>query len=362
MVKMTNWQPIFKREISLCEIYIWAQAYVEEMKKMVGWNFKNLLFISEKGVEESFRDTEDLRSFRNFLKNELKTDSEYIVNSGAKIISCLRQWIEIAKNINKKDLKKLDNKKLAELFDEFCKKQKMFFSIIQFPVYIENSGIIFNKNQILQLKEIGKIRDKAAKKMYFIHNNERNILFSEIAKRMNISLKLCPLLLPDEIINFLLKNKQIVKQNILKARYDYYVLIVKKGKTNLFIGEKAKKIKIQALGDKDSIKSKTIKGKIGNKGKAAGTVKIIIRKAELKKIKKGDIFVSYMTIADFIPYLKKAAAFITDEGGITCHAAIVAREMNKPCIIGTKIATKVLRDGDLVEVDADKGVVKILSK
>jgi len=329
---------------------------------MVGWNFKNLLFISEKGVEESFRDIEDLRSFRNFLKHELKTDSEYIVNSGAKIISCLRQWIEIAKNINKKDLKKLDNKKLAGLFDEFCKKQKMFFSIIQFPVYIENSRMVFNKNQILQLKEIGKIRNKAAKKMYFIHNNERNILFSEIAERMNINLKLCFFLLPDEIINFLINNKQVVKQNILQARYDYYVLIVKKEKINLFIGEKAKEIKTQALGDKDSIKSKTIKGKIGNKGKAAGIVKIIIKKAELKKIKKGDIFVSYMTIADFIPYLKKAAAFITDEGGITCHAAIVAREMNKPCIIGTKIATKVLRDGDLVEVDANKGVVKILSK
>ncbi len=60
--------------------------------------------------------------------------------------------------------------------------------------------------------------------------------------------------------------------------------------------------------------------------------------------------------------MKKAIGFITDEGGITCHAAIVAREMNKHCIIGTKIVTKVLKDGDLVEVDADKGVVKIFKK
>ncbi|TSC78412.1 MAG: pyruvate, water dikinase [Parcubacteria group bacterium Gr01-1014_29] len=52
----------------------------------------------------------------------------------------------------------------------------------------------------------------------------------------------------------------------------------------------------------------------------------------------------------------------TDECSITCHAAIIAREMKKPCIIGTKIATQVLKDGDLVEVDADKGVVKIISK
>ena len=58
--------------------------------------------------------------------------------------------------------------------------------------------------------------------------------------------------------------------------------------------------------------------------------------------------------------MQKASAFITDEGGVTCHAAIVARELKKPCIIGTKIATKVLKDGDLVEVDTEKGVVKIL--
>ena len=58
--------------------------------------------------------------------------------------------------------------------------------------------------------------------------------------------------------------------------------------------------------------------------------------------------------------MKKAGAFVTNEGGITCHAAIVAREMKKPCIIGTKIATKVLKDGDLVEVDAENGVVRVI--
>ena len=60
--------------------------------------------------------------------------------------------------------------------------------------------------------------------------------------------------------------------------------------------------------------------------------------------------------------MEKAAAFVTDEGGITCHAAIVSREMNKPCIIGTKAATKLLKDGDRVAVDADAGIVRILQR
>ncbi|GAG22226.1 unnamed protein product, partial [marine sediment metagenome] len=53
---------------------------------------------------------------------------------------------------------------------------------------------------------------------------------------------------------------------------------------------------------------------------------------------------------------------ITDGGGTLCHAAIVAREMKIPCIVGTKIATRVLKDGDLVEVDADKGIVRKLKE
>ncbi|OGI42784.1 MAG: hypothetical protein A2593_02385 [Candidatus Moranbacteria bacterium RIFOXYD1_FULL_44_9] len=58
--------------------------------------------------------------------------------------------------------------------------------------------------------------------------------------------------------------------------------------------------------------------------------------------------------------MKKAAAIITDEGGLTCHAAIVSRELKIPCIVGTKIATKIFEDNDIVEVDATKGVAKII--
>jgi len=77
---------------------------------------------------------------------------------------------------------------------------------------------------------------------------------------------------------------------------------------------------------------------------------------------EGDILVSIATDPDIVPAMKKAAAFVTDQGGMTSHAAIVAREMNKPCVIGTKIATRVLQDGDYAEVDAHKGIVKKISK
>jgi pyruvate,water dikinase len=72
--------------------------------------------------------------------------------------------------------------------------------------------------------------------------------------------------------------------------------------------------------------------------------------------------VAVTTHPDYLLAMKKAIAIITDEGGVSCHAAITSRELGIPCIVGTKIATKVFKDGDLVEVDAEKGIVKILEK
>jgi len=101
-----------------------------------------------------------------------------------------------------------------------------------------------------------------------------------------------------------------------------------------------------------------IKGTIACKGKARGFVKLVRTKEEMSGFEKGMILVAYETTPDVIFAMKKAAAIVTDFGGLTSHAAVVSREFNIPCIVGAKIATKVLKDGDMVEVDADKGIVR----
>ena len=83
---------------------------------------------------------------------------------------------------------------------------------------------------------------------------------------------------------------------------------------------------------------------------------------QIGEFKEGEILVSSMTIPDFLPAMKKAAAIVTNEGGVLCHAAILARELQKPCIIGTQFATHILRDGDYVEVDANNGIVKFIKQ
>ena len=87
---------------------------------------------------------------------------------------------------------------------------------------------------------------------------------------------------------------------------------------------------------------------------------IVLRKNDFPKFKKGMILVTTMTRPEYYPLMRIAKAVVTDEGGITSHAAIISRELGIPCVIGTKIATRVLKDGQLVEVDANKGVVKVI--
>jgi pyruvate,water dikinase len=84
--------------------------------------------------------------------------------------------------------------------------------------------------------------------------------------------------------------------------------------------------------------------------------------SEAKHLTKGEILVTSMTSPDFISAIKKAAAIVTNEGGILCHAAIVSREFGIPCIVGTGIATKSIKNGDLIEVDANHGFVRILKR
>ncbi len=92
-------------------------------------------------------------------------------------------------------------------------------------------------------------------------------------------------------------------------------------------------------------------------GVAVGKVRVMRSPAEGEALQGGEVLVAPMTSPDWVPVLRRAAALVTDGGGMTCHAAIIARELGVPCVVGTRRATEVLRDGELVTVDGAKGVV-----
>lgn len=104
-------------------------------------------------------------------------------------------------------------------------------------------------------------------------------------------------------------------------------------------------------------KTFSIKGSVAYQGKVIGRARVVLNN-KAKGFSSGDVLVSISSSPELMPYILKSSAIITDEGGLGCHAAVISRELKKPCIMGTKIATQILKDGDLVEVDAYKGVIK----
>jgi len=103
-----------------------------------------------------------------------------------------------------------------------------------------------------------------------------------------------------------------------------------------------------------------LKGTPAFKGTARGIARVILDPHRTAVFNRGDILVTGMTRPEFLPFVEKAAAIVTDAGGVLCHAAIIARELKKPCIIGTEHATRTIKDGNLLEIDAASGIIRII--
>ncbi len=169
----------------------------------------------------------------------------------------------------------------------------------------------------------------------------------ELIKRIPLTKEEYYFLLPDEL------NKEHFTEEFrieLQQRAKSFVLINIEGK----VYSTTQKVILE----KEKEEIQTVNGTPASPGNAIGRVKICTNFTEMNKVEMGDILIVSMTRPEYVPAMRKAAAIVTDEGGLTCHAAVVARELGKPCIIGTRIATKVFKDGDLVEVRASHGTVR----
>jgi phosphoenolpyruvate synthase/pyruvate phosphate dikinase len=186
-------------------------------------------------------------------------------------------------------------------------------------------------------------------------------VFREVARRFKITEVLVRLYAPDELKKALVNN-QVISQARLKSRYKYSIQYWYSNKFKIYEGLKARKIFNKEVREETSQNITSLDGVIASAGKYVGRVRVILLPKELKEFRAGEILVAQMTSPDYVPAMKKAGAIITDKGGVTCHAAVVSRELGTPCVVGTQNATKVLKTGELVEVNANHNSVKILKK
>lgn len=228
-------------------------------------------------------------------------------------------------------------KELRKIIDQI-KPNKRFLALIKF----------LQENVFLR-----DYRDMIRQK----YNLELKKFYAEVGKRLGLTIEQIAVLTNEEIINYL-KKEQIFPKAEIKKRSKAYLLIQKGNNVQIFSGGEAVNKANNELDIKDVIQTDRISGIVGSKGKARGRVVVVFTNKDLFKVKEGDVMVATMTRQDFVPAIRKSVALITDEGSVVCHAAIIAREFKIPCIVNTKIGTKVFKDGDVVEVDAVSGIVK----
>lgn len=217
------------------------------------------------------------------------------------------------------------------------------------------------------LKQVKLLREFVFLRTYRIEmNSQSNFylkpLLKEIAGRGNISVEKLATMFSSEIKAMLKDGRVSVSVNF-GDRKRAAVMWLDNCTFYYVFGDKAVKTISEKLTDRGLIEqANEITGTVASKREVVRGKVRIISKENVTAFRKNEVLVTVMTSPELVPAIQRAVAIITDEGGVLCHTAIVSREMKKPCIIGTQIATKILKDGDLVEVDTEKGVVRKLGK
>jgi phosphohistidine swiveling domain-containing protein len=260
-----------------------------------------------------------------------------------------KETIEEIKKLDAENLQKEINTNLKEVEEVKEEKEKLVKELTN------------DENKILEFLDFiifcrDERKEYIQKTQTLLYN-----LTEELFNHWNIPLEI----LNDCLLAEVIKGKEYMLENLegMKKRKDSFVLMITDEndfEISLDNVDETLQILRKKFKSQHESKNQQIKGQVGSKGNYIGKVKIILKKSEFENFNDGEVLVTGMTRPEFVPLMKKAGAIVTDEGGITCHAAIVSRELQKPCIIGTKIGTHTLKDGDLVEVDANTGIVRII--
>ncbi len=305
-----------------------------------------LLALKSKKIHDNLRDSKK-------LKSEIQSDSK--IQSALKQLQKRFFWISNSYSQTKvlplkhfeQELINLLSAQEEKAIQDLTKQKKQALKEMK-----PNKRLRF----ILKLMDfMGQFQDDR-KKNNLMANHYLDLILKEISKRTGYSREELNFLMPNEI-ETIINGRQIAKNAISERMQNMWVYFSPEN-TTILTGEKARKENESIRGKLDLGKVMELRGTTASKGVARGICRIILSATELEKLQPGEILVTSMTRPEFVPAMKRAAAIVTDEGGLTCHAAIVSRELGLPCVVGTRIATKVLRNGETVEVNGGHGIVR----
>jgi phosphohistidine swiveling domain-containing protein len=351
---------IYTRDVSLfVGQFFWRRLLNQEVRRVWGQSLSTqICHYNGHGLEmyRVIQDTEDLKNYvahlplTHYLFSE---DFKNLVRAKAEELRDVLTRVETTKLVD-----------LKILFEKYLDLWAQVYPGYMFSIFLPGAfaeAFRAEKGEAAEVYIQTQLDNRRLLEGLFVETDhfarqvvEKFLTFHQIPSRFSIFLSF------DETYDLVMNDK---KPNLetLQQRSGGYVLI-----GDELIIDDFKKVLLErdfsfVFPETEGVAS--FKGNIACQGKpVTGRVRLVFTQDDVRNFTDGEILVTSMTAPHHLPAIKKSTAVVTDEGGITCHAAITARELQRPCIIGTKIATKVLKDGDLIELDAEKGVINILKK
>lgn len=326
----------------------WGHQYHTILNRILGVGFDHTLFIHKEGTASFYIPESEFRKLGQFLAGKVVADHSF----AKKYCGLLKTNTDILLPI----MKQLQDS--IPSWDQYSKFLGPFENQLAYHVFVKKTIDFLPPEVLDELLPLFKDARLYSESIYSETERFFRNVTAKISEKEGIKAELLTCLTGKELETYL-QQGTLPETPELEKRYVSSALYFEKENCHMYFGGDVSHLE-EFMTQKATEGKQELHGIKAFPGIVKGQVRVVPDPFNVAVFNEGDVLVTGMTRPEFMPLIQKASAIVTEAGGILCHAAITARELKKPCIVGTQVATKVLKDGDLVEVDADKGVVRVL--
>ncbi len=339
-----DWLQRWSGSYTFISCSFWGPQYFYTLKKILGVNFRHTLFVHKKGTVSFYVKTDELHTLgKNLAK---KADAKN-----------LKKFSELIKR-NTDLLVKLMGKKKGKIpsWSEYQQFAIPFANHLAYHGFIKETVDYLSPQKLKTLLPGFLKARKYSERIYSDSEVFFRALAKTIAKKEKRPANLLTCLTQKELENYL-KTRRLPDNQTLGSRWQASVLYFINGRSQMLNGAQIAKLEKKII-TKTNKGGNIITGISAYPGKITGIARIIPNPRHYKAFNKGDVLITGMTRPEFLPLFKLASAVVTDSGGVLSHAAITARELKKTCVVGTQVATKLLKNGQKIHVNGETGIIK----
>ncbi len=339
----TEWISRWAGSYTFISCSYWALQYSETLKRILGHGFNTVLFIHKQGTVSFFVTSDGLNSFGKYVADKTQANESEAI----ELLQKLKQNTDIIMNF----MNEFEGTILTS--EQYALFYPVFERHLAYHNFMKKTVDFLSSETLERLLPLFTEARKYSEAVY----SKTELFFRSLAN--SIAIKECYdpqslTCLTQQELEIYLESGVLPHEDKLKDRFHSSIILFEDGKIKLFTGHEVTNFEKMLF----SFGEDEIKGTVAFQGKVRGICRLIYDPFKTYEFNNGDILVTGMTRPEFTPFIKKAGAIVTDVGGILCHAAITAREMKIPCIVGAEKATKVFKEGDIIEVDAEIGIIR----